>query len=49
MDHLLIHCSVAFKLWSCIFRMFGVKWVSPEKFLIYHVGSNVKDQIHIYV
>ena len=25
-DHLLIHCSMAFELWSFIFRMFGVQW-----------------------
>ena len=32
-DHLFIHCSVAFELWSLIFRMFGVQWVLPEKVL----------------
>ena len=32
-DHLLIHCSMAFELWSFIFRMFGVKWVLPQKLL----------------
>ena len=31
MDNLFIHCSVAFELWSLIFRMFGVQWVLPEK------------------
>lgn len=25
-DHLLIHCSMAFELWSSIFRVFGVQW-----------------------
>jgi len=29
----LICCSMAFKLWSSIFRMFGVKWVLPEMVL----------------
>ena len=32
-DHLLIHCSMAFELWSFIFRMFGVHWVLQEKVL----------------
>ena len=32
-DHLLIHCSAAFELWSFIFRMFGVQWVLVEKVL----------------
>lgn len=30
---LLINCSVAFELWSFIFRVFGVQWVLPEKVL----------------
>ena len=29
----LIRCSMAFKLWSSIFRMFGVQWVLPEMVL----------------
>ena len=31
--HLLIHCSVAFDLWSHVFQMFGIQWVLPEKVL----------------
>ena len=32
-DHLLIHCSVAFELLSFTFRRFGIQWVLPEKIL----------------
>ena len=32
-DHLLIHCNMAFELWSFIFRMFGVQWVLQENVL----------------
>ena len=31
MNHLLICCSIDFKLWSFIFRMFGVSGFYPEK------------------
>ena len=30
-DHLLLHCSVAFELWSFIFRSFGIQLVLPGK------------------
>ena len=33
MDHLLIHCNMAFELWSFIFRMFGIQWVLPKMVL----------------
>jgi hypothetical protein len=29
-DHLLIHCKVARKLWSSILNLFGVEWVIPR-------------------
>ena len=32
-DHLLIHLSMSFELWSFIFRIFGVQWVLLEKVL----------------
>ena len=35
--------SMAFKLWSFIFRMFGVQWVYQRRFLIYYLGGNVVD------
>lgn len=31
--HLLMHCSVAFDLWSYVFQMFGIQWVLLEKVL----------------
>ena len=33
MDHLLIHCKMAFELWSFIFGMFGIQWVLPKMVL----------------
>ena len=29
-DHLLIHCSIAFDLWSMVFTLFGIHWVMPK-------------------
>ena len=28
-DHLLLHCSLAWELWSMVFGLFGVCWVMP--------------------
>ena len=30
MEHLLLHCNVAFKTWSIVFRTFGLPWVLPK-------------------
>ena len=29
-DHLLIHCPIAFDLWSMVFTLFGIHWVMPK-------------------
>ncbi len=29
-SHLLLHCDVAFGLWSRVFDVFGIQWVLPE-------------------
>lgn len=29
MEHLLLHCNVAFELWSSVIRSFGFQWVLP--------------------
>ena len=29
-NHLLLHCEKAYKLWSLIFRSFGISWVLPR-------------------
>jgi hypothetical protein len=30
-DHLLLHCSIAFELWSFTFQSFGIQWVPPSR------------------
>jgi len=30
MDHLLLHCTAAFDLWSFTFRSLGIQWVLPK-------------------
>ena len=30
MDHLLLHCTAAFNLWSFTFRSLGIQWVLPK-------------------
>ena len=30
-DHLLLHCPIAFEMWSMIFCLFGVCWVMPQR------------------
>ena len=32
-DHLFLHCSLAYDLWSFVFSLFGVHWVMPRKVL----------------
>ena len=29
-SHLLLHCPIAYGLWSVVFRSFGILWVLPE-------------------
>ena len=30
-DHLLIHCPIAYEMWSMIFCLFGICWVMPQR------------------
>ena len=30
-DHLLIHCEIAYALWSELFMIFGIPWVLLDK------------------
>ena len=32
-DHLLLHCSIAWELWSLVFCLFGIQWVMPHTVL----------------
>ena len=32
-DHLLLHCEVATRLWHYVFTLFGIEWVMPRSFL----------------
>ena len=38
-NHHLIHCCVAFELWSYVFRSFGIQWVLQVRSLTYYVGG----------
>ena len=29
-NHLLLHCPIAFELWSIVWSLFGVIWVMPQ-------------------
>ena len=33
MDHFLLHCSIAWELWSLVFCLFGIQWVMPHTVL----------------
>ena len=30
-DHLLLHCPIAYELWSMVFCLFGIHWAMPDK------------------
>ena len=30
-DHLLLHCPIAYEMWNMIFCLFGICWVMPQK------------------
>ena len=32
-DHLLLHCEMAYRLWNFVFRTFGLPWVIPRSIL----------------
>ena len=32
-DHLLLHCSIAWELWSLVFYLFGIQWAMPHTVL----------------
>jgi hypothetical protein len=32
-DHLLLHCDVAYAMWSALFSRFGLSWVMPLRVL----------------
>ena len=29
-DHLLLHCPIAYELWTIVFYLFGLQWVMPK-------------------
>ena len=35
MNHLLLHCPIAYDLWSMVWALFGLQWVMPHGSLIY--------------
>jgi hypothetical protein len=40
-DHLLLHCSLAWELWSMVFGLFGVCWVMPGQVLQLWAGWQI--------
>ena len=30
-DHLLLHCPIAYEMWSVVFCLFGICWVIPQR------------------
>jgi hypothetical protein len=40
-DHLLLHCSLAWELWSMVFGLFGVCWVMPGQVLQLWTGWQI--------
>ena len=50
-DHLLLHCPIAYELWSMVFCLFGMHWVMPYKVVSYWLlgrASLVDIEIQIY-
>jgi hypothetical protein len=33
MDHILLHCDVAFAMWNSLFTQFGLSWVMPKNII----------------
>ena len=31
MDHLLLHCPIAYELWTMVFCLFGIEWIMPKR------------------
>ena len=48
--HLLLHCPIAFELWSLVFCLFGLHWVMPHLVLIFlSLGKVNSGDIAIWV
>ena len=30
-DHLLLHCPIAYELWTMVFCLFGIEWIMPKR------------------
>ena len=30
-DHLLLHCPIAYELWIMVFSLFGIHWAMPQR------------------
>jgi hypothetical protein len=44
-DHLLLHCDVAFVLWNSLFSRFGMSWVMHRRVIdLLVVGGHLVDQ-----
>ena len=46
MDHLLLHCGKAYRLWSLVFRSFGFSWSCQDRLpILYSVGGTGLESI----
>ena len=48
-DHLLLHCPIAYEMWSMIFCLFGICWVMPQRVADWIVGHAISGGIVIEV
>ena len=50
-DHLLLHCPIAYEMWSMVFCLFGICWVMPQRVvdLLYCWSCNFRRHRNIVI